>query len=154
MRDQTSLFGMAALLLTVTLAMNPLRGQPLNVPEQAVSPREALALVTKALEVAGSTKLAGLGIESATNPLFPDFYFFDVNWNNPNGSVVVGHYAIDRKTGDVWSSVVCREFTSPALKRLQEAVRRRIGIDKGAYRKLKRPGPMCPNQGEKVPGRK
>ena len=38
------------------------------------------------------------------------FYFIEVVWNNPGGSVVWGNYAVDRTTGDLWSAVICEKY--------------------------------------------
>ena len=53
------------------------------------------------------------------------------------------HYAVDLRTGEVWDGVFCENLTSPSLKKLQNAIRIRIGLTQDEYRKAQRPGPMC-----------
>ncbi len=101
-------------------------------------------MVYRALESQGATKLPKFGLEHYKNDYFPDFCFFEASADHPGpGSGVVGHYAVDRSTGDVWDGVVCRELRSPGLENLQRTVRKRIGLTEKEYRKLRRPGPMC-----------
>jgi hypothetical protein len=76
---------------------------------------------------------------------FPDFYNIethdvDVNGNYPS----LGSFAVDKRTGDVWDLIVCREYMSKSVTKLQQAIRKRLGITEDKYRKLRRPGPMCP----------
>lgn len=111
-----------------------------------VSLEEAQRLVYKALESegAGATKLPGFGLSAYKDPYFPEFYFFEATWDNTGeGSVVIGHYAVDPRTGDVWDAVVCEELDSPSLRKLQQATRKRLGVTQKEYHKLRRPGPMC-----------
>jgi len=93
---------------------------------------------------AGATRLPGFRVELMSKSIDPTFYFFEARWANPKpASVIVGHYAVDPNTGDVWDGVVCSEFTSPLLRRLQVSIRRRLGITDDKYRVLRRKGPMC-----------
>jgi len=74
---------------------------------------------------------------------YPRFYFFAALWDNPNGSPLIGHYAVDVRTGDVWNAVICERFKSPALAILQHTIRERIGLTDVQYRKLRTDGPQC-----------
>ncbi len=92
------------------------------------------------------TRLPKFGLDDYSDPYFPDFFFFEATWDNPHqppASVVLGDYAVDRRTGDLWYGTVCWELKSAHLKRLQQAIRKRIGITEKEYRKLRRRGPMC-----------
>jgi hypothetical protein len=75
----------------------------------------------------------------------PGFYEFSVYGpSNPAGSSLIGHFLVDPRTGDVWDGIICQEHKTPALSRLQYAMRKRIGLSDADYRKMKRsPGPMC-----------
>ncbi len=66
----------------------------------------------------------------------PDFYQFEITWDNPNGSPMIGHFAVNRSTGDVWKLVVCRRMDSADLKRLQRSMRKRIGLSPKQLREL------------------
>jgi len=108
-----------------------------------VTLEEAAALVTAFFRDRGSTKLPSFGLEKYTDEYYPGFQFFQGIFDNPGGSCNLGFYAVDRKTGDVWDAVVCSRASSHSLMKLQTAIRNRIGLSRDAYRKLKRPGPMC-----------
>lgn len=104
---------------------------------------EAQDLAFDAL-TAESRKLPGLALAKYKEDHFPDFYAFEIIWDNPDpdGSTVVDDVAIDPATGDVWRRGVCR-VQSPALAKSQAAVRKRIGLSDAEYQKLRRPGPPC-----------
>jgi hypothetical protein len=54
------------------------------------------------------------------------------------------NFAVDRRTGDVWSpSSECLEITNSRLRNLQATLRRQLGISRSEYRKLKTHGPLC-----------
>jgi len=64
-------------------------------------------------------------------PLSPEFYGFEVVVSNPGGSAVIGGYMVNPWNGDVWnSSDPCHLVETPALKKLQEAVGRRLRLSK------------------------
>jgi hypothetical protein len=131
-------------LFIVFIAMVPLGiAQPVHENSQAVvSQQEARELIYKALP-SSTVHLPGFGLDNMNAPNFPDFYFFEGLWDNPDGSAVSGHYAVDKKTGDVWNGVVCRQFVSRSLRKAQHALRKSIGLSEQEYQRIKRPGPMC-----------
>jgi hypothetical protein len=105
---------------------------------------EARELVQVALEPGGATKLPGFQIEAEPPiPEYPDFYYFEALWHNPGKSAVIGNYAVDPRTGDVWVSTVCKEMKSKVLKVKQKEIRNRIGLSDEDYKKIKKLGPMC-----------
>jgi hypothetical protein len=56
----------------------------------------------------------------------------------------VVNFAVDRRTGDVWSpSRECFEITNDRVRSLQAKLRRQLGISQSDYRKLKTHGPLC-----------
>lgn len=94
--------------------------------------------------VGGATKLPGFKVEDEPPlPEYPDFYYLEALWHNPGKSAVIGNYAVDPRTGDVWVSVACKEMKSAALRKKQQEIRKAIGLSDQAYKKIKRPGPMC-----------
>ena len=106
---------------------------------------EASQLVTAYLRWRGATKLPSFSLEEFTNAYEPEFYFFSAMFDNPNpaGSVVIGNYGVDKRTGDVWEGAACIEETAPPLRALQQKIRERLGITPSSYKHLKRPGPDC-----------
>jgi hypothetical protein len=58
--------------------------------------------------------------------------------------VVIGNYAVDPSTGDVWSATSsCDELSTHALRRLQTKIRARIGLSDAEYKRIKSKGPLC-----------
>ena len=72
-----------------------------------------------------------------------DFFFFTADRDNPGGSGTVGHFAVERTTGDVWDGVVCQEYKVEGLARLQVLIRKKLGLTETTYKNLKRQGPYC-----------
>jgi len=95
---------------------------------------------------AETRSLRGFELDLLPDERFPNFYIFLAAWAGPpNGSLVIGHYAVDKSTGDVWNATSeCEELSTPALQSLQRKIRRRIGVSNSEYRQIKRKGPLCP----------
>ena|SRR2546428_12373658 len=109
---------------------------------RVLSADEARDLVYEALRPTGATKLPKFGLDQYKDRYFPEFLFFESTWENPEpGSAVNGHFAVDLRTGDVWETVGCKRFTTPFLRKLQEAIHKRFGLTEKEYRKLKRKKP-------------
>jgi hypothetical protein len=51
--------------------------------------------------------------------------------------------AVDLRTGEVWSEDSCENLISPSVKKLQKAIRTRIGFTPDEFRKLRRRAPLC-----------
>lgn len=103
----------------------------------------------KALVIACLTpkqrRLPSLGVEPYKDPNSSEFLFFTVTWTGtPNGSVLVGNYAVDACTGDVFSATsACQEEKNQHLEALQKKVRASLHLTKAEYEKLKTKGPLC-----------
>lgn len=115
-------------------------------PQHRITIDQATALVMASL-TAQQRRLPNLGIEpeppSPGNPA--RFLFFDVTWEGtPNGSVVVGNYAVDPYTGDVFSSTMsCYEEKNKRLEALQTRIRAMLHLSQSDYRRMKTNGPLC-----------
>lgn len=93
-------------------------------------------------------KLPPRAVEKSGDLGYKEFYFFmaDMGSSCRPDLVCVGdfqYYAVDRITGEVWSSVICQRIATPALTKLQVALRRRIGLTNAEYEGLRRSGPLC-----------
>src|ERR1700693_5362228 len=68
-----------------------------------LSNKEAVDLVHMAIDKGSCERFPGFGLVVCSMPYFPNFYFFQGTWRNPNpGSGVCGEWAVDARTGDVW----------------------------------------------------
>ena len=88
-------------------------------------------------------KLPGYGLDDFAGYDPEKFYFIEVTWDNPVGSVVWGNYAVDKATGDLWSAVICEKYSSKRTRVVQQEIRKEIGLANRAYKQIKRPGPIC-----------
>ncbi len=115
-----------------------------GTPEHTVTMIQAKALVVASLS-ATQQQLPGLGAERYDDPNNAMFLFFTVTWKGtPAGSVVVGNYAVDPHTGDVFSaSASCYELKNQKLHALQVQVRESLHLSQVQYKRLKTKGPLC-----------
>jgi hypothetical protein len=105
---------------------------------------EARRLVIQALYPT-QRNLRGLDVGFTQSAKIPGFYRFDVIWDNPDpGSVVVGAFAVNQATGDVWELALCRRKRSRDLARLQQDLRKAIGLTADELRKLRDETPCEP----------
>jgi hypothetical protein len=109
----------------------------------SVSLEEAKKLVNAGLPPR-TRHLPKFGLEEGRDPNCPQFYFFTAYWAGaPNGSMVIGNYAVDKLTADVWNApAACDELNSPELRKLQAQVRSRMGLTDTGYRNTKRRCPL------------
>ena len=112
-------------------------------PSRNLTVDESRELVLAALPES-TTKLPEFNLDPFTVSYYPDFCFFEGQWNSTGDvSPVAGHYAVDSRTGDVWNGIICREYKTPRLRVLQSIMRKRIGLTQQQYRKIRRLGPEC-----------
>jgi hypothetical protein len=120
-------------------------GSALALPEHRIKPEQAKELVMASLS---PLALAMPGVEAV---YFPDrnssrFLFFTVVWAQTSikGSVVVGNYAVDPYTADVWSATTsCDEMENSELVRMQRTIRSALHLSPRQYKALKTKGPLC-----------
>lgn len=91
------------------------------------------------------TQNPGASIIESPRAFDPDFYFFAATWPNPTGSPIIGYFAVNPSTGDVWNAASCRQLHSKSLTLLQRAIRRRFHFDAEQYATLTRKKPLCGN---------
>lgn len=113
-------------------------------PGRTITADQARALVLASLSPE-QKRLPSLGADPYKDPNTTKFLFFTVTWaGTPNGSVVVGNYAVDPHTGDVFSATIgCEEEKNKSLEALQRRVRATLHLSDAEYRKLKTKGPLC-----------
>lgn len=126
------------------LSLSLLLGQTCFAARRTITRSQAKGLVLAALSTS-QKRLPGLSADEYQYPSSPGFWFFTVTWAANSGqSVVVGNYAVDPNTGDVWSATIsCDELRNRALEALQDRVRKSIGLSKAEYERLKTKGPLC-----------
>ena len=146
---ETKAFGYAAgdpnvpLLRIVLQSVSDVAATPIDPSLYAVKKRrdvtleEAHELVKAFLKDRAE---GGFGLEKYEVKDYPGFQFFQAVPDPPSGQI---HYAVDLRTGEVWSGVFCENLTSPSMNKLQKAIRTRIGLTADEFQKLRRRGPGC-----------
>lgn len=89
--------------------------------------REARQLIEAAVGAKVRT-LPGFTLEINNNDNVTGFLQFDATFNNQHGSPVVGFYAVNQITGEVWKLVVCRKVDSAELRRLQTNLHKELQV--------------------------
>lgn len=110
----------------------------------ALNPEQARGLVLAALTHKERT-LPGIAADAYNDPHSSGFMFFTVVWAaGHKQSVVVGIFAVDPYTADVWSATsACDELTNLRLRALQKRDRQALNITPAEYKRLKTKGPLC-----------
>jgi hypothetical protein len=113
-------------------------------PDRTITAGQARALVLASL-TPEQKQLPSLGADPYKDPNTSKYLFFTVSWaGTPNGSVVVGNYAVDTHTGDVFSATVgCEEERNKSLQALQRRIRASLHLSQAEYQRLKTKGPLC-----------
>ena len=129
-----------AVLIFLTTAPQ-IVGKP---PTRELTEVEARELIAAALGP-DISYLPHFGLEMYTNPEKSHFVLFEATaQNSKGGSPVIGHFAVNRATGNVWDLVVCKQRDSEALKRLQNDIRKRIRLGQNDLRRLSKEAPCEP----------
>jgi hypothetical protein len=104
---------------------------------------EARALVMATLRP-DIVSLPKFGLDPYAAPP-PGFYAFEATAEHPDrGSPVIGQFAVNRATGDVWRLVVCEKLDSTSLRQSQAALRKKIGLGPRELRRLSIKAPCEP----------
>ncbi len=82
-------------------------------------------------------------VSRTQNPYDSEFLYFEVIAGNPVASPVVGHFAVNPWTGDVWNPALCERVTLPSLQKVQEKIRKRSRLTEKEYLRLRAKKPLC-----------
>ncbi len=135
------LIALTLLMPVLLLTANAGRGQE-SVP--VVSEDLAHTLARSTLTVS-ARRLPGMRFdrEKASHP--DGFYWFEVTANVPDeASPLLGYFAVNKATGDVWNPVQCRKLTSVAIRHFQEQLRLKRKISATEFRRLSGEAPCQP----------
>jgi hypothetical protein len=72
---------------------------------------------------------------------FPDFFFFSAAYEQEQSVPTLGHFAVGRKSADLWDWELCKRLQAPAVRSIQESLRKRIGLSRRDYRELSKIAP-------------
>ena len=101
---------------------------------KTVSLSDAKRLVVEAIK----SQYPSASVNDYKNENEANFYLFEVSWDNRNGSMIAGHFAVNSLTGDLWSieGAVCSQLDGTALVRRQEEIRKRLRLNRSDYDRL------------------
>jgi|SRR5580658_5770595 hypothetical protein len=135
---------MKSTFMLLLLTLCAITANAVDQPEHKITADQARALVLASL-TPEQTGLPSLGADPYNDPSTSKFLFFTVTWaGTPNGSVVVGNYAVDPHTGDVFSATIgCEEEKNENLRALQTRIRASLHLSQSEYQRLKTKGPLC-----------
>lgn len=120
-----------AIILTLLLNL------PLWANPKGLTRAQARELLFAALKARGyPTKSPSFSLEDRRDRYIPDFYAFDAYSNLRDRLVSTGHFAVNRKTADIWEDVTCKRLDIPSIKEAQEKLRREIGLTEKEYKSL------------------
>jgi hypothetical protein len=138
---EMSRFQKSILFMILLVCVEPLLAQ-MEKKSHTLTIDEARKLVRSALPKE-TTDLPGFGLDYYKDAYFPDLYFFEGQWNNtnPRGSVVINHFAVNPRTGDICEPILWKPITSPELKELQKNIRKRLRLSNSEYLSIKKKGP-------------
>jgi hypothetical protein len=105
---------------------------------RTITVAEARQLVYAMLDAEDWTKLPGFVLYESSPGSDQGFYFIHATYDSDGSGI--GHYAVERTTGEVWDWAMCGRFTSPALQKPQQRLRKLIGLTDADYLKLRKPG--------------
>lgn len=111
-------------------------GQP---NERSVSRSEASKLVYEGIKKHNT----GATIHAMADRYDQVFMYFQAIWPNPVGSPVIGNFAVNPFTGDVWNTGGCERVSSPSLRKDQQGIRKRFRLAGRQYARLHAMRPIC-----------
>ena len=130
--------GLAVLLSCAALTVTTSQGR------RKLTEAEARELVVMALRPEARA-LPKLRVDADNAyPDRPGFYWFEATAFVPDASPVLGHFAVNQASGDVWDPVSCRKVSSADLAKLQAELRNRLHLSERDLRRLSKVAPCKP----------
>jgi len=103
---------------------------------------EARRLLLQGLQERGyPTRAANFSLEDVDDPYFPNFYSFQSYSNLPQRFASTGVFAVNKKTADVWDSLLCKRVESRKIKSVQKKLQEEIGLSAKDYITLSKEEP-------------
>ena len=88
-----------------------------------------------------------VSVESFTYSYAPEFLAYQAMWihpkGSPSGSSLIGYFAVNPWTGDVWEINACRKISSPAMKKIQDSIWKQSKLPPAAEAILHERTPGC-----------
>lgn len=72
---------------------------------------------------------------------FPTFYFFSASYVQEQSAPTLGHFAINRRTAELWDWELCKKLSTPSLRVSQSSLRKKIGLTDEVFHELSKSAP-------------
>lgn len=72
---------------------------------------------------------------------FPEFYFFSASYEQEQSAPTLGHFAVNRRSADLWDWESCKKLSNSTLRTTQRSLRSKMGLAERDYRKVSRVAP-------------
>lgn len=90
-------------------------------------------------------RLPGMRFDREQTPHAEGFYWFEVTANVPDeASPLLGYFAVNKRTGDVWNPVQCRKLASTAIRHFQKQLRQKGAISAAEFHRIAADAPCQP----------
>jgi len=133
----------ALVLLTPVLLFATSKGRGQETAP-AVSEGLAHALAASTL-TAAAQRLPGMRFDREKAPHPEGFYWFEVTANVPDeASPLLGYFAVNKMTGDVWDPVQCMKLASATIRRFQGQLRQKGKISAAEFHRIAGEAPCHP----------
>jgi hypothetical protein len=137
-----------ALFIGISLASNCL-AKPVSYEGPArhyipVEEARRLAYEAELKQYGDADAVIDFNVAAKHGDVEPDFYGFSAEFSGPVSDLGLGHYAVNRWTGDVWNVVgsVCHNIVSPRVIGHQEEIRKRADWHYPGYAALRSKKPV------------
>lgn len=86
----------------------------------------------------------GVSVDLMPSQSDAGFYDFEATSGNPTGSPVVGHFSVNKSSGDVWDVAGhCKHLSSASIQKTQKEIRKKLGHDEQFYLQARSKKPEC-----------
>jgi hypothetical protein len=120
-------------------------GLPSSLSGREITMKVARGLVHEALVVIGQNA-PSVSIVPFRYDYAPEFLSFEALWPNPGGSGLIGYFAVNPQTGDIWEINGCYKITSAKIRTMQTSIRKHSQLTPRDERALHEKTPACSAQ--------
>jgi hypothetical protein len=115
---------------------------PASAGPTAIARSQARDLVLRALQERGyPTTAKNFELDDGNDKYFPNFYWFQSYSNSEVRLVSTGIFAVNKKTADIWDTLLCKRIDLAALRPLQEKLRKQAEVTAQEYAELTKEAP-------------
>ena len=72
---------------------------------------------------------------------FPAFYFFTASFEQEQSVPTIGHFAVNRRTANLWDWELCKKLSKSSLRAKQAVLRKKARVSERDYQKSSQAAP-------------